>query len=117
MTYPSGDVPHWAPTSNTAIISLIMGILGLTLLPFIGSIVAVILGPMARREIQASGGSLSGEGLATAGTVLGVIGIALAVLAFCGIAILVGIPFCLAMLGLAVNRTTGLLLPVFLSFI
>lgn len=91
---PQGSVPAGPPNSTTAIISLIAGILGLTVLPFIGSIVAVITGPMAKREIAESGGGLSGEGLATAGTVLGWIGIGLAVLGCCIATAVIAIPLC-----------------------
>lgn len=73
-----------AQNSSLAIVTLIFGILGLTLFPVIGSIVAVISGPIAKREIYNSGGKLKGEGLATAGQVMGWIGIALSFLAICG---------------------------------
>ncbi len=84
------------PTSNTAIISLIAGILGLSLFPIIGSIVAVITGQMARREIRESAGTLGGEGLATAGLVLGWVGIGLTVLGLCIGGAFFVIPFCIA---------------------
>ena len=70
-------------TSNMAVISLVAGVLGLTFFPLLGSIVAVITGPMAKREIIESGGELSGEGMATAGMVLGWIAIALMVFGLC----------------------------------
>lgn len=66
-----------------AIVSLVFGILGLTLFPVLGAIVAVITGPMAKREIYESGGQLSGEGLATAGQIMGWIGIALSFFGVC----------------------------------
>jgi hypothetical protein len=69
-----------APTSGLAIASLIFGILGLTLLPTLGSVVAVILGYMAKSEINSSTGQLEGSGLATAGLVLGYIGLGLTLL-------------------------------------
>lgn len=65
------------PTSTTAVISLISGILGLTFIPFLGSILALVLGYMSKKEIEQSAGSLSGTGLATAGIVMGWIGVAL----------------------------------------
>lgn len=86
-------------TSTTAIISLVAGILGWTFLPTLGAIVAVITGYMAKNEIRASGGRVGGEGLATAGLVLGwvhlgvvVIGLCLAALAIAGV---ISIPICL----------------------
>lgn len=69
--------------SNTALIALIMGILSFVVLPFVGAIVAIVLGRNARREIQQSGGRLSGDGMALAGIVLGWINIALIVIPFC----------------------------------
>lgn len=68
-----------APSNNTmAMISLVAGIVGLTVLPFLGSIVAVITGHMARREIARTGEQ--GSGLATAGLIMGWIGVGILVL-------------------------------------
>ncbi len=67
-------------TSSLAIISLISGILGWTLLPFLGSIAAVVCGHMARSEIRHEPDRLEGDGLAIAGLVLGYLSIAMAVL-------------------------------------
>lgn len=69
--------------SSLAIVSLVCGILGVTLLPLLGSIIAVITAPMAKREIEASEGSLSGEEMAKIGQILGWIGIALSAFAIC----------------------------------
>ncbi|MDP8970295.1 MAG: DUF4190 domain-containing protein, partial [Actinomycetota bacterium] len=41
---------------------------------WIGSILALIFGLLARREIAASGGAQGGQGMATAGIVLGCVG-------------------------------------------
>lgn len=96
MSYPnsSSGTPYTAPTSNMALVSLIAGILGLTFLPVAGSIVAVITGYMARKEIQESSGALSGDGMATVGLVLGWIGIALMVIGLCVAGVIVLIPLC-----------------------
>lgn len=67
-------------TSTLAIISLVSGILGWSLLPFLGSIVAVITGHMARSEIRRAPDRLDGDGMAIAGLVLGYASIAMAVL-------------------------------------
>ncbi len=64
-------------TSALAIVSLVFGILGWTLLPFIGSLVAVITGHMARKEIRRNPAGLEGDGLAIAGLALGWISLAL----------------------------------------
>jgi hypothetical protein len=73
------------PTSPLAITSLVSGVLGWTLLPLLGSLVAGVTGHMARSEIRRAGGSLGGDGLAIAGLVLGWLALAFAVL---GIAML-----------------------------
>lgn len=80
---PPTALPPARPNSTMAIVSLVSGILGLTLFPFLGSIVAVITGYMAKREIRDSQDALAGDGLATAGLVMGWIGIALGVLSIC----------------------------------
>jgi hypothetical protein len=67
-------------TSGKSTAALVLGILGLVLFcPFIFSILALVLGYQARREIDASGGRLGGRGNATVGIVLGWIGTALLV--------------------------------------
>ena len=63
-------------TNTLAVISLVFGILGWTALPLIGGIVAIITGHIARKEIRQSGGVEEGDGLATAGIVLGWVSIA-----------------------------------------
>ena len=65
------------PNSQLAIASLVSGILGWTLVPFIGTLVAIITGHMARSEIRRSNGQLGGDGMAIAGLVLGWISAAL----------------------------------------
>ena len=80
------------PTSGMAIASLILGIAGLTVVPAIGSVLALILGYTARRDIRQRPTETTGEGLATAGVVMGWIGVVLTVLAVCGIIALFG--FC-----------------------
>lgn len=64
-------------TSTLAIVSLVFGILGWTLLPFIGSLVAVFTGHMARKEIRHNPAGMEGDGLAIAGLILGWISLAL----------------------------------------
>jgi len=87
--------------------------LGFTLLPGIGSIIAVITGIMARNEIrnaQASGNDLGGAGMATAGLIMGWVGIGLGVIACCVIAVILLIPALLIPFGIYQNQS-GLLLP------
>ncbi len=57
-------------TNTMAIISVISGVLSWVALPFIGAIVAIVTGHMARNEIK-SNPSMQGDGLAIAGLILG----------------------------------------------
>ena len=73
-------------TSSLAIVSLVAGILGVTIAWGLGSLVAVITGTMATREIRARPEELGGAGTARAGVILGWVGIgriALVLCAFC----------------------------------
>ena len=88
-----GPAPVTTQTSTLAVLALILGILSWNILPFVGSIGAVITGHMARREIRDSGGSFTGQRLATAGIILGYLSLALSLLIFIGI--------CVVFLGLA----------------
>ena len=60
-----------APNSTLSLTSLIMGILGWFVIPIVGAIIAVITGHMAKKEIRESNGALAGDGMATAGLLLG----------------------------------------------
>ena len=108
---PPSNIPTNVPNSTTAMISLVTGILGLTLFPFIGSIIALITGSMAKKEIEQSAGTLGGEGLATAGIIMDWIGVAIGVIGFCigGIVILLS----LGIFGIAVQDMSSLLPFVF----
>ena len=63
-------------TSGYAVASLVLGIAGFLVFPLIPSILAVIFGQKAKEEIRANA-AVGGEGLATAGVVLGWVGIAI----------------------------------------
>ena len=71
------------PSSTLATVSLIAGILGFTMLPLVASIVALIAGYEARKETRAVPPRASGDGLATAGIVMGWIQIGLGVIGIC----------------------------------
>ena len=75
MSYPA---PR--QTSALAILALVAGIHGWTLLPVLVSLGGFIFGHMARGEIRRSNGQLDGDGLAVTGLVLGWINVMLAVL-------------------------------------
>lgn len=57
--------------STLAIVSLVAAIAGWSILPVIGGVIAIITGHLAKNEIRASEGRLRGDGLATAGLVIG----------------------------------------------
>lgn len=77
MGYPMGAPVR---SSGKATASLVCGILGLILCGIFTAIPAIILGGQAIREIDASGGAISGRGQASAGRVLGFISVALTVI-------------------------------------
>ena len=77
--------------SNTALIALVLGIVSFVGLSIFAAIPAVILRRNARKEIQATGGMMTGDGMDQAGIVLGWINIGLTLFvacAFCAIPLL-----------------------------
>ncbi len=97
---PMVPPPVYAQTSSMATISLVAGIASWVLLPLIGAIVAVITGHMAKTEIRNSGGHLTGDGMATAGLILGYIQLGLTVVGIC----CVGVLFATGALGAIMNQ-------------
>jgi hypothetical protein len=81
---PYGQQPPYggqsAPTHGSATTALVLGILSFVVCGLLG-IPAYIIGKRAEREVRASQGILSGEGLAKAGWILGLIAMILMVLA------------------------------------
>jgi hypothetical protein len=80
-----GAPAYGAPQSSTkAVLSLVIGIVSLPLgfcCAFFGlvGIAAIVLSRSAQGEIAASGGALTGDGMARSGFVLGIIGCVLGV--------------------------------------
>ena len=74
-----GAPPVSEGTSGNAIASMVLGIVGLVFFPLVPSILAIVLGRSAKRDIRERPG-LAGEGMATAGIVLGWVGVALVVI-------------------------------------
>jgi hypothetical protein len=74
-----------------SIVSLISGIISWFLLPIIGGIIAVITGHMAKREIRESAGRQTGDGLATAGLILGYLHLGVTVLSVCAVVALLAL--------------------------
>jgi hypothetical protein len=66
--------------NQKALFSLILGILSLICCGFVAGIPGAILGNMAKKEIEASGGVQSGAGMAQAGFILSLIGTVLSAL-------------------------------------
>ena len=59
------------PSCSLAIVSLVFGIVGMTVLPVFGAIIAIVTGHLALGEIRDSGGRLGGRAAAKAGLILG----------------------------------------------
>jgi len=74
---PYGSPAPGQPAGNNkkAIWALVLGILGCVCCGFFAGIPAIILGKMAQNEIDASGGTQGGRGMATAGFILGIVAI------------------------------------------
>jgi uncharacterized paraquat-inducible protein A len=64
-----------AQQSGKAVASMIVSLIGFFFCLFIGQIIGLILGYSAKNEIRASQGRLTGEGFASAGIIIGWIGI------------------------------------------
>ncbi len=75
--YPATETNIWS------IVSLISGILGWLGIFGLGGLVAVIAGHVAKSQIRASAGRMSGDGFATAGLILGYLNIALTIAGIC----------------------------------
>jgi hypothetical protein len=74
--------PGGAPkTESKAIVALVCAIASWVAFPLLPAIAALMLGSSARREIEASGGWLTGDGLVTAAKVIAWANIVLCVLA------------------------------------
>jgi uncharacterized membrane protein len=78
---PQGGTPP--KTSGKAIAALVTGLVGLLTvccgLLAISSIVALVLGILARKDIRNSNGQLKGDGMALTGIITGIIGILMVV--------------------------------------
>ena len=85
---PPGGYPPPAPggyggvpqQNKKALWSMILGIIGIVCCGFFTGIPALILANQAKSEIRASGGTQTGEGMATAGFVMGIVSIVFGVI-------------------------------------
>ena len=92
---PPAAYVYGSRTNSAAVASLVFGIVSWFLCPFVGGLLAVILGHVARGQIRRTGEG--GGGLAIAGLILGYLHLAAAVLVgFIWLVLLGGL---LAMLG------------------
>jgi MFS family permease len=78
-----GSSQRTGPTNTKAVLAFVFGLLGIILIPFIGSIIAVVFGHMARQELR-DRPEETGDGLALAGLIMGwimlaIIGLLLAI--------------------------------------
>lgn len=85
------QMPVIKKQNEWAIVSLIGGIAGLTILPLIGSLFGVIGGNLAKKQIMQNPETQTGEDLAKWGSILGWIGIGLSVVALCVIILAFGV--------------------------
>jgi hypothetical protein len=72
--------PEGPTTSETAVVSLVIGVLSWIGIPLLGGMAAVFLGYKARKEIRQSSGQKTGDGIALVGIALGYANLALGVL-------------------------------------
>ena len=70
-------------TSVWAVVSLIMGIGSHVGFGFFGAVIALITGYVAKNEISEGNGLIEGERLASAGVILGWVGLGLSILVVC----------------------------------
>lgn len=75
----AGYTPTTAPTNGLAVASMVSSIAGFVVCG-IGFIAGVVLGYIAKNQIDQSGGTQQGRGMAVAGIIIGWIGIGLGVL-------------------------------------
>jgi hypothetical protein len=87
-TYP--QAPVVVETSGWAIFSLIAGLLGWMGVVGVGGLAAIIAGHIAKGQIRNSHGRMGGNGLATAGLVLGYLNVGLAVIGGCLLLLIFG---------------------------
>ncbi len=87
--------PAGPQTSTLAIVSLAAGVISWLFAPILATVVAVVCGHLALREIDSSGGALEGRGLALTGLVLGYVQIALAALVLLGLCVFFAVSFLL----------------------
>lgn len=76
---PPYSYPPQRPTPAAAVWALVLGIASIVCCGLIAGIPAIILGRSAMKEVDRSGGTKGGRGLAQAGFITGIVGTALSV--------------------------------------
>lgn len=98
---PAAPAAPGLKANDKAIASLIAGILGWTILPVVGGMLAVILGRAARDEIKRTSGATEGDTMAMIGILLGYTNLGVAALGIITVVLL-------AIVGIAVPLFLGL---------
>ncbi len=84
---PGAQPPAAAPAKSTNGLAIASMVLGILWVYWIGSILALIFGYVAKGQIAAAGGTQGGRGMAIAGIVLGWVGIGMLLLGIVAIAV------------------------------
>jgi Domain of unknown function (DUF4190) len=82
--YPGGSVPpipHVPPNDVYAVWSIVLGLLGIFCCGLLAAIPAIVLAVQSKKRIAASNGEMKGDGMAQAGFIMGIVGVALQVIA------------------------------------
>ncbi|NJM42416.1 MAG: DUF4190 domain-containing protein [Anaerolineae bacterium] len=89
-TYPTYTPPS-VPTNSLAIVSLVSSVISWVFLPFVGGIIGLVTGIMARKEIKQSNGAQGGDGMATVGIIVSAINMVfMCLVAVCVSAVIMG---------------------------
>jgi hypothetical protein len=72
---PLSKPVHGAPAASLAVVSLVCGVLSLSVIPLLPALPAIVCGHLARGQIRRSAGTLGGEGAALGGLITGYLSI------------------------------------------
>jgi hypothetical protein len=113
MSYQQISPENLKRTSVMAMVSLAASIAGVSIFPIIGSIVGIVTGNMAKKEIRGSNGTIVGENLAQIGIVISWVSLAIEGIGLCCavVAALFGLTPVLAEVCIAALPFLGNLIP------
>ena len=84
--------PHPGPrTSSNAVVALVLAICSFLFCPLVPAVIALFLAPAAQREIDTSGGWVTGTGLVQAAKIVAWINIALSLLFIVGFVLVIAV--------------------------